>query len=152
VYRDLEILENPKFDDEGNLLSKNAWHPGDELVESEKRFPGRAGEIDADKVYTWTEVVRFEAGSYSGYGHWRNLLKDFKGAVAFQELINFSDAEGVIDYKNAEKLANDFALHEDEARVFSETLGIYGKYWFHLYLEWKKGFQVASENGAIRFT
>lgn len=118
---------------------------------SEKHFPGRGKGIDPQKVYSWEEEFSFHAGSYRGYNWWRSKLEKFKGDEAFQELINFADNEGVIGFVVSKKLAVDFAKYEEEAKEFSKTLGENGEYWLNSYHDWKKAFEIATDNGAVDF-
>lgn len=151
AYKKLEIIENPKYDEDGELDYKKAWQPGESMEWSEKHFPGRGEGIDSKAVYQWEEALRFPAGSYSGYNDWRRKLAEFKGDVAFQELIDFADNEGVIGYVVAKKLAKDFADYEEEARVYASNWGVYGNYWFNLYKEWREAFEMAADHGAVDF-
>ncbi|UZD74736.1 hypothetical protein OM992_03295 [Bacillus siamensis] len=118
---------------------------------SEEHFPGRGEGVDPDKFYTSEESFSFRAGSYSGYGWWRRKLEEFKGDTAFQELINFADNEGTIGPVVSKKLAKDFNEHADAAREYARTLGDAGEVWLYLYGDWKKAFEMASENGAVNF-
>ncbi len=121
----------------------------------------------------------FRAGSYSGYGEWRNLLArvalnltdeqvwnrvdsgESYASIPFGELINFSDADGVIGPVAAEKLYNDFVNLEED--VMAQLDRYYLKFedfevdgetyhWFkHKYNDWKEAFRIASDNGAVIF-
>ena len=139
AYRKLTVVENPELDEEGYAVNYDSeWKPGASMEWSEKHFPGRGEGIDPQTVYTWGESLGFRAGSYSGYNWWRAKLEAFKGDVAFQELINFADNEGVIGFVVAKKLAKDFSDYEKEAEKYSHTLGEEGDYWFEKYQDWKK--------------
>lgn len=152
AYRKLEIVATPKNDEHGKWDNcEREWRPGESMEWSEKHFPGRGEGIDPHEVYTWKEQFSFHAGSYSGYGWWRSKLEEFKGDVAFQELIDFADNEGVIGFVVSKKLAGDFAKHEESAVEFSKTLGENGKSWLDLYSSWKVAFEMALDNGAIEF-
>ena len=70
----------------------------------------------------------FRAGSYSGYGEWRNDLAlasmgigaetvwkkadDGEKNLPFSELINFSDADGIIGPMASQRLYQDFVKYE----------------------------------------
>lgn len=96
----------------------------------------------------------FGAGSYSGYNRWREKLAELVGTtpervwagevpVAFGELINFSDCEGVLDTKTCAKLAKDFA-------EWQPHVGTNG--WFaDRYADWRKAFELAAGGGAVKF-
>ncbi|MGE8207735.1 hypothetical protein ACQKP0_25015 [Heyndrickxia sp. NPDC080065] len=153
AYRKLKVVENPQFDEYGELENWDTeWKPGVSMEWSEKHFPGRGEGIEPQKVYTWEESFGFRAGSYGGYNWWRSKLEEFKGDVAFQELINFADNEGVIGFVVSKKLATDFAKYEEEAKDFSKTLGENNReYWMESYYNWKKAFEMAADNGAVDF-
>lgn len=133
-------------------------------------FPGRADGIEDEAVYKSDEVSKFSAGSYSGYGWWRNQLAKMVGCPEqeydngphdkikthcltywnggqgpFAELINFSDCEGTIGPKTSAKLAQDFADYQQEADA-SEYLSFR-----MMYREFRQAFEMASNNGAVVF-
>ena len=121
-------------------------------------FPGRADEIEDRKPYTYgNEVGGFCPGSYRGYGQWRQRLAELAGyghtevvwnnpvPGPFMELINFSDCEGVIGTAIAKKLAKDFADYQEKADECS-MLGFTSQY-----NEWRKVFELASDNGCVVF-
>lgn len=152
AYKQLAVVPNPELDEDGYPVNDDQeWIPGESMVWSETHFPGRGEGIDAKTVYSYADTLSFRAGSYSGYNTWRRTLEQFKGEVAFQELIDFADNEGVIGYVVAKKLANDFVQYETEAKTYTASLGEYGQYWFGLYQEWKDAMIFASDNGAVEF-
>lgn len=111
----------------------------------------------------------FRAGSYSGYNTFREILcESFYGLKPeviwgnitkykdsdFVELINFSDCEGFIGPKTSKKLFNDFIKNEDKFINFLDTKfneNINKDYYKEKYQEWKKAFEIASEDGVVRF-
>lgn len=134
----------------------------------------------------WYEVPRegggyLRAGSYSGYNSWRNdlaLAAGYEGGVEevwgmgdqlyqpdsppFLELINFSDAEGVIGPDISKKLYNDFVNNEkkvkDEVDKWflkihpTKSYDVEDTKWFNQkYNEWKEAFRTASQNGFVSF-
>lgn len=123
----------------------------------------------ADGVYsTDGKGFEFEAGSYGGYGAWRNELAEMmlgKSAedvwtmcnapateakseaermLPFLELINFSDCEGFIGPKTCAKLSADFANNQKKANGGD-------KHFRKRYAEWRKAFAIASEGGVVKF-
>jgi hypothetical protein len=118
-------------------------------------FPGRAKGLTNRAIYKVGESFGFRAGSYSGYNEWRSQLADLTGKPEatyrldskgpFAELICFSDCEGVIGPEVSKKLAKDFADWEDRARKSGD------EYFFSKYQEWKRAFEMASQNGAVDF-
>lgn len=151
--RKLRIVENPLLDEDGYVEDyDNQWKPGASMEWSESAFPGRGEGVEANTVYEWEESFSFRAGSYIGYGMWRSELEKFKGNVAFQELINFADNEGVIGSVVAKKLLNDFNNYESEAEEYSKKIPNSDGEWFiYNYRNWKKAFELASDDGAVEF-
>src|SRR5882724_5662761 len=123
-------------------------------------FPGHAEGIDSETLYSFTEKMKFRAGSYSGYNEWRNeLAKMAYGKPAryvwnnrksgpFFELINFSDCEGALSASISIKLAADFAKYQPRADQWAETLaGHEGERFHNRYTDWRKAFEMAADNG-----
>lgn len=172
TYKNLKVVENPQLDEDGEIINwETEWKAGASMEWSEKHFKGIGEGIDPNKVYTWENSLGFPAGSYSGYGAWRDTLEEFaktlfpikfendgngnigmviKGNThPFDELINFADNEGVIGYVVAKKLYKDFVDNE-EAKKFSKKLKD-DEYWFGKYQDWKQAFEYASQHGAVDF-
>lgn len=151
VYKKLKRVENPEFDEDGDLVDySNQWHAGPTMEWSESCFPGRADGIDPEAVYTWDDDYYFRAGSYSGYNMWRELLSELSDGSDFIELINFADNEGVIGPVISKKLYNDFQTNYFKAVQYSKEIED-GEYWISKYKEWMKAFEFASEDGAVIF-
>lgn len=155
AYKNLKVVENPKLDEDGDLVNWDIeWTPGESMEWSEKNWPGRGEGLEHDKVYTFEDEFSFRAGSYSGYNWFRKELKHFAKASGkeedFQELINFADNEGVIGPVVSKKLAEDFADNYNDAKEYADSLND-GDYWFSSYENWKQAFEVASINGAVNF-
>lgn len=154
AYRKLKVVKNPVLDEYGDPEEYDTqWKPGESMKWSEKHFEGRGQGINADTVYEFEEEdkYRFRAGSYISYNWWRSQLEKFKGNVAFQELIDFADNEGVIGPIVSTKLHSDFYDHLNEAEEYSNTLGEDGEWWLEKYKSWMKAFEYASDNGAVDF-
>ncbi len=153
AMRKLRKVENPILDENGYPEDyENKWKPGASMEWSEEKFPGRGEGIDANSVYEFEEEYSFRAGSYSDYGAWRDELDKFKGDVAFQELINFADNEGVIGSVVAKKLLADFEKYENEAEDYSKNVENSDGEWFiYKYKQWKKAMELASDRGAVDF-
>lgn len=116
-------------------------------------------------VYSFDESNGFRAGSYSGYSCWRNQLAELAGYHAanrddchkysataweaesgpFWEMITFSDCEGTIGAKTSAKLAKDFADYQPKADAH-ESEGFR-----ELYADWRRAFEMASDEGAVGF-
>jgi len=113
----------------------------------------------------------FRAGSYSGYGWWRDQLAHFAHGVpaeeiwhnprryrggAFVELIDFSDCEGHFGALVSAKLCADFVEHTRKARPFSLTLNTTEEpnvdaYWLEVYRDFARAFKLAADGGALKF-
>lgn len=119
------------------------------------------------------DPIDFRAGSYGGYNRWREELARLAGypetyhessygpprmlcAAAcwsgatgpFSELINFSDAEGVIGPVTAGNLARDFAEWDARARAHQSGL----EEWFYeAYCQWRRAFELAADGGFVQF-
>ncbi len=151
AYRKLKVVEEPKFDEYGDLVEWDTqWKPGGSMEWSEEHFPGQGEGVDPQKVYTWEEAFGFRAGSYSGYNWWRAKLELFAEGEDFRELINFADNEGVIGPVVSKKLAKDFEKNKEKAQEFSKTLDD-GEWWFGQYKRWQEAFEMAADNGAVDF-
>lgn len=134
-----------------------------------EHFPHRADDIEDGAVYDCDDSFGFRAGSYSGYSGWREELAKLAGYPAasierygeqrfrhdvgawaasdgpFWEMIMFSDCEGVIGTSVCSKLAKDFADFDGRAKNI-------GNEWFYnLYQQWHKAFELASNNGFVDF-
>ena len=133
---------------------------------------------EADTVFSEGEEYGFRAGSYSGYGEWRNDLalaamgvtssevwdKSDGGetGMPFQELINFPDNEGLIGPIASERLYQDFVNYESQIDKavdwwylkMSETKEYNSEdvKWFKSkYKDWKHAFDIARNNGMVIF-
>lgn len=132
-------------------------------------FADRAIGLEDSAVYRYDESMRFRAGSYSGYNTWREILAKLAGYPAvesteygrtslrhdagaweadggpFWELIHFSDCEGDIGPEVSTKLAKDFTEFQDKADAED------GDFFKTLYTQWRKAFEMASQNGCVSF-
>jgi hypothetical protein len=144
------------------------WKPGASLAWAEKEFPGRtAGEITTkgeslvvDAIYGFSSRYTFRAGSYSGYGDWRDWLATVGGwrnaedcwevgslGDPFYELISFADNEGVIGSTVAAKLAKDFQNPIHERAALAEG----GEWNLKMFHTWRRAFEIAADHGAVDF-
>lgn len=127
-------------------------------------FPEHSERLEPFSLYECTERVGFRAGSYSGYSIWRNELAKVAGFKSdkdvwnngklgdpFYEVINFTDCDGVIGPKFAAKLFKDFVDNQARADAHSKTLGTDSEWFKSKYAEWRKAFEMASDNGAVSF-
>jgi hypothetical protein len=126
------------------------------------------------------QSMGFRAGSYSGYNWWRRHLslmaldeepqtvwadpEAFAGEP-FVELIDFSDCEGCIGPKTSAKLAKDFRDYAAQAEAYARERGEQrdpnrgpladedqvGSWWLESYREWQEAFELASDDGFVKF-
>ncbi len=128
------------------LQQRRAECPGDAAVLANPTFAA--------------EQFSFRAGSYSGYGRWREALcllalkcepadvwaaADTFAGRPFVELINFSDAEGAIGFEAAARLARDFRSFETQAREHAEPA------FYESYRDWQRAFTLAADEGVVIF-
>ncbi len=189
VPEDIETWSDEWYDwemDQGGDVY-NVW--------SSPNFPEQAEGIeDGTYISRDGQYTSFRAGSYSGYGTWRDwlaqatmggILGKTGGATTmwasadggdyglpFMELINFSDAEGLIGPVASKKLYGDFRRYERDImdwmdeKYLSRTPISHSSWrdeedtpldkgdfeWFQRqYQEWKNAFRIASDNGIVMF-
>lgn len=132
-------------------------------------FPDHFEGLEKNTIYGYDDSFSFRAGSYSSYSYWRGQLAELAGygqdqlnpgetadpdfyaeaawaskGGPFYELINFSDCEGTIGPKVVTKLLGDFEMFEAAAKNAGDD--------FYLsYKDWKRAFELASNNGAVSF-
>lgn len=116
------------------------------------------------QVYRTIKAGHFRAGSYSGYGDWRNWLARVAGypvaflvrherrqyvqsawdatSGPFWELLNFSDCEGTLGPVVSRKLAKDFADFQARADALAQN-----EWYREQYECWRAAFEVAAEHG-----
>lgn len=148
AYKKLKKIELNNISDEELENRFDLFHPGGSMMGSEEYWPESGYPLEADAYYSFDDEFSFRAGSYSYYNKWRDDLELFKGDCAFQELINFSDCEGVIGALVAEKLYYDFKDNYEEAVKYSENLS---ESWLEKYKDWMHALEFAKDNGAILF-
>ncbi|MDG4791891.1 hypothetical protein O7626_39445 [Micromonospora sp. WMMD1102] len=98
-----------------------------------------------------TEAHGFRAGSYSGYGRWRDGLREAFNPAAdparpFFELIWFADNEGSIGPDAARDLLADFREYAD--RYAAEFDDDYDR---QRYADWTRAFELAADGGLVYF-
>jgi hypothetical protein len=131
----------------------------DDLSGQNKAFPHRADDITSYSFYTFDKSYSFRAGSSSTYTEWRSHLLDFSAAKGrdFEELIEFSDCEGVLGTAVCKKLYDDFVRNQSEIQTFYNltfkdhppflnTIGM------STYLGFMTAFGVAKDDGLLIFS
>ncbi len=158
------------YNEDGEPVDPVTRQEIDEFVKifHDPNFPGRADEFEDRACYSYEDSDGLHAGGYGGYNHWRNDLAKLAGyplgqyeqygkmwdsyCVAcwngatgpFSELINFSDCDGVIGTAVSRKLADDFAKFQSAADAIG---GLFAE----KYAGWRKLFELASNDGCVRF-
>lgn len=113
-------------------------------------FQAQAGNLRHLTVYGYDEMEHFWNYGYTSYHHWRDLLVDMVSGAwyekpAFQELINFSDCEGIICSEVAAKLLDDFDNWDFVASQHVDPN------FYALYCQWRDCFKMATHHGAVEF-
>lgn len=164
AYEKLTAVLSPKLDSYGEPSEPNQIQLAP--VDFAERFDG----LTAGQVYRYESAFDFSAGSYTGYNYWRNELaklagyeqtpyKSFNGETelrydaavwngekgAFWELIDFSDAEGVIGPVVCKRVYKDFLQYEAVASKHSD------EYFRTSYQDWMRAFSMCANDGAIVF-
>lgn len=162
TYSGLKRVEpQPEFEDTPDGMTRIFINPD---------FTERADGLQGG-YYTFDADDGFQAGSYGGYGDWREQLAEFAGYPAvehksawnksprllhaascwcgaigpFSELIHMADNEGTIGPITSAKLARDFADHQAKADEHHDL-------WFRQkYAEWRAAFELAANGGAVSF-
>ncbi|MEG1563777.1 MAG: hypothetical protein RR365_08630 [Bacteroides sp.] len=150
AYKNLREVPNAERDEEGNPTDCDLFYGGKSMQWSEENFHGRGEGVDPNKIYSYDDSFEFYAGSYFGYNHWRKLLSSFRKGSSFSELIDFADNEGVIGSIVSKKLYNDFRQNEEYMEICALNLQDNGL-WKSLYSKWMAAFEMAKDNGAVKF-
>lgn len=150
----------PEADDAYNLPK------GHRVLVSAEPYQDRADGLE-DGVYRFYDVFAFEAGSFEGYGHWREQLATMIGyqiadlwnektSGPFVELIKFSDSEGFIGPQTAKKLASDFNEWRTKAAEYAskQDIGQFNRETFlSRYDNFLKAFEFAAKSrGVVLFS
>lgn len=165
------------FDEDGESLDKSTLEYADHDVRvyANPDFPGREEGVEDGAAYSAVEQMGFCAGSYIGYGAWREELAKLAGypkspvdrgfgdsitmhsggawaadGGPFWELINFSDCEGVIGSIVSAKLAKEFAEWDERAKQHDEACEMNGRLYGRFQL-FRKAFEMAADGGLVRF-
>ncbi|WP_322013514.1 hypothetical protein [Paraburkholderia sp. J12] len=163
AYSGLTNVESPVLSSDGRPQGKN------QVILSPVDFPERFQGLESGKVYQFKSSFDFRAGSYLGYNIWRDELAKLAGYQPslstrnnvvemrydetvwkmdhgpFWELIDFSDAEGVIGPEVCRKVYQDFVQYRSQAAQVPDAG------FFESYGDWMKAFEMCADNGAIVF-
>lgn len=166
-YTSLKKAENQGFNRDCEPMAENGF-----VLFQNPEFRNWEKGVDINAVYVGEREGAFPCGSYRSYNHWRNGLAKLAGYAAypgetdqnrmhvmtawevatsgpFWELINFSDCEGTIGPVVSSKLARDFAEFDEQAKVFDYNNR--NPWFYELYVQFRKAFEAAADNGAVEF-
>lgn len=154
---ELVTFHQPQRDDS---LADNQFIP---YLYVNRDFQSRADGMVDGHYFTHGATLRFRAGSYSGYNHWRDALcRAVHGIAAedlwanyerwagkpFVELIHFADNEGIIGPKTSAKLAGDFSEH-----ALSVCESWAKEPWLiETYQRFSQAFALAAGGGVVEFS
>jgi hypothetical protein len=155
------------FDAAGNFM----FSDGTFQAVVNPHFPSQGSDLVDGAGYTYKKSEYCWSSGWAGYNGWREVLAQVAGHPLgpierygkvdlchaasvwnnpekpgpFVELINFSDCEGCIGPAACAKLAKDFADFQAKADAHPSESFRKG------YAKWRKGFELAADNGCIRF-
>lgn len=158
AYRQLSKNDKPELNEYG--YAEDCFFVYKSMYEFSQQFGQcQPAGLLPETHYDYQTSIGFRAGSYSGYGAWRDWLAKVAGYESaksvwdnpppegpFVELINFADNEGVIGPIASAKLAMDFAAFREAAEKHSD-----GLWYFEAYCKWQEAFEMAADNGAVDF-
>ncbi len=122
------------------------------LTEIDEAFPGRAEPLKYNgNVYDCESYVCIGIGSYGTYGWFRRALEAFsENRDCFNELIDFSDCEGVIGSIVSKKLYEDFSSNAEsfEQWVYQKYSVVEGEVLLRMYYKFESAFEISKDGGA----
>lgn len=149
-----EYLSNKK-DEDKDYIDGDCLIMSPRLAEIEKAFPGRTEPLEYNgDVYDCENYEWINIGSYSTYGWFRRALETFSEDCGwFNELIDFSDCEGVIGSVVSEKLYEDFSSNAEsfEQWVYQKYSVVDGELLLRMYYKFESAFEIAKDGGAVEF-
>lgn len=144
AYKNIKVIE----DCEPEYYFRNTGFPQSNMSDLEDK------EIQID----FDEEFDFRAGAYSSYNRFRNELcicangiKDRElwasedESLKFYWLINFSDCDGYIGTSYCKILHNEFCKYEEDIK------SKLNEQYHSIYNDFKKAFELASDNGLVSF-
>lgn len=146
AYKKLTKINQPIRFDDGCLVDTDNLIEVDQatLDYTEQYFRGRTQGL-YDGVYSFEDSFDFRAGEYSDYKRFRKKLEKMVSDSQLFELIMFSYCEGFIGSSVSKKLAKDFQELEQQAKEQLDDTDL------ETYLNFKKAFELASEDGCVEF-
>jgi hypothetical protein len=141
-------------------------------VYANPHFPRQAADLTHKGVYAFEDSAHVWSGGYGRYNNWREELAKLAGYTPalyyripdyapsamlshsvgagevdsgpFHELIHFTDCDGVIGPTICAKLARDFAEWDERAKALGDGF-------YESYRQWREGFELAADGGAVHF-
>jgi len=142
-------------DEEKEELDVNYLIMSPFLTEIEEAFPGRAEPLKYNgDIYTCGSHKEYSIGTYSTYGWFRRALETFsEDCDCFNELIIFSDCEGVIGSVVSKKLYEDFSSNAEsfEQWVYQKYSVVESELLLRMYCKFESAFEIAKDGGAVEF-
>lgn len=119
------------------------------LTEIDEAFPGRTEPLKYNgDVYDCENCAHISIGSYGTYGWFRRALETFsEDCDWFNELIDFSDCEGVIGSIVSKKLYEDFSSNAEsfEQWVYQKYSVVEGELLLRMYYKFESAFEIAKD-------
>lgn len=158
------LRKDEKLTDRLNKRQSHLDYEGDEFIMYphlsyiEEAFPNRANPLKYNgDAYDYEDCASFCIGSYGTYNQFRSTLDAFADKVdsqLFDDLIDFSDCEGVIGCELCEKLYNAFVCYEDEYEEYVGNLSdeeLFDSILMRIYRKLKQAFGIGRYGGAVEF-
>jgi hypothetical protein len=165
AYQGITLAEDVRANEDGEPVDERGKYRYDVCIP--RAVCEKSGDLVEGGFYLFTNCFEFRAGSYGGYGEWREELAKLAGypltdtdnprvkkhAAAcwngatgpFSEMINFSDCEGVLGAEVCAKLLGDFENFYDQALKHDDVN------FFERYDQWTKAFEMAADGGCVQF-
>lgn len=164
VYTNVKFVDQNPYneytyiykDEDGNITEYDDDHIFEVTLCDE--YPKQSEGLTQFMVDDCDCLLSFNAGSYGGYNTWRNDLAELAGYYEsglnfdeaawekdegpFNELIKFTDCDGIINSKVSNKLYQDFLEFDVIAKYRDESF-------YKLYNYFKEAFLLASVNNGV---
>jgi len=155
VLSDISPLPNATFDEKnyvftdehGNTYTDEECWYSDDLKDQDEAYPGRSLGIIGDQIYKYQASSWKKIGCYQYYSQWCDKLREHTKNLntAFDELLNFTDCEGVLGPVVCRKLKNDFKLYKKYIKIEND------RYFWNTYNKFADAFKLAGRDGIVIF-
>ncbi len=156
AFSDIQLIE-ASLDDEGEIIEPNSGRVLSKCVcfRVLPSFKEYADFIKDEEIYSYTKSYSDSIGTCQAYNHWRDgvaLLttgvnwssEKVPGHMAFSDLLNFSDSEGVIGPITAKRIYADFV-------TYAAILDGQNDSFKRIYTVMQSMFKIAADGGAVQF-